>query len=108
MGNRLVPIVLAALLLVLQGQLWFGRGSLPHVAELEQKVQQKKAANQEARRTNEQLSAEVSDLKEGLNMVEERARHELGMAKPNEIFVQLTKYTRHECAAPLHRGAGCP
>ena len=91
MGNRLVPVVLMALLLVLQGQLWFGRGSLPHVAELEQKVQQKKAANQEARRTNEQLSAEVSDLKEGLNMVEERARHELGMVKPNEIFVQITK-----------------
>lgn len=91
MGNRLVPIVLAALLLLLQGQLWFGRGSLSHVAELEQQVRQKKAANTEARHTNEQLSAEVSDLKEGLNMVEERARHELGMVKPNEIFVQIAK-----------------
>jgi len=79
------------LLLLLQGQLWFGRGSLSYVAELEQKVQQKKAANDETRHTNEQLSAEVSDLKEGLNMVEERARHELGMVKPNEIFVQITK-----------------
>jgi len=91
MGNRLVPIVLVVLLLVLQGQLWFGRGSLSHVADLEQQVQQQKTANVEARRTNEQLSAEVSDLKEGLNMVEERARHELGMVKPNEIFVQITK-----------------
>ncbi len=91
MGNRLVPIVLIALLLVLQGPLWFGRGSLPHVAELEQQVQQQKAANEPARRTNEQLSAEVNDLKEGLNMVEERARHELGMVKPNEIYVQIAK-----------------
>jgi len=91
MGNRLVPIVLVVLLLVLQGQLWFGRGSLSHVADLQKKVQQEKAANLEARRTNEQLSAEVSDLKEGLNMVEERARHELGMVKPNEIFVQIAK-----------------
>ena len=91
MGNRLVPIVLVVLLLLLQGQLWFGRGSLSHVADLQQKVQQEKAANLEARRTNEQLSAEVSDLKEGLNMVEERARHELGMVKPNEIFVQIAK-----------------
>jgi cell division protein FtsB len=91
MGTRLVPIVLVALLLLLQGQLWFGRGSLSHVADLEQKVQQQKTTNLEARRTNEQLSAEVSDLKEGLNMVEERARHELGMVKPNEIFVQITK-----------------
>jgi cell division protein FtsB len=90
-GNRLVPIVLVTLLLVLQGQLWLGRGSVPHVSELEQKVQLQKAANDEARRTNEQLSAEVNDLKEGLNMVEERARHELGMVKPNEIFVQIAK-----------------
>ena len=91
MGNRFVPVVLVTLLLLLQGQLWFGRGSLSHVAELEQKVLQKKTANSEARHTNEQLSAEVNDLKEGLNMVEERARHELGMVKPNEIFVQITK-----------------
>ena len=90
-GNRIVPIVLVVLLLVLQGQLWFGRGSLPHVSELEQKVQQQKLDNEEARRTNEQLSAEVNDLKEGLNMVEERARQELGMVKPNEIFVQIAK-----------------
>ena len=91
MGNRLVPIVLVVLLLVLQVQLWFGRGSLPHVTELEQQLQSQKATNLDARKTNEQLSAEVNDLKEGLNMVEERARHELGMVKPNEIFVQITK-----------------
>ena len=91
MGNRLVPIVLVALLLLLQGQLWFGRGSLSHVADMEHQVQQKKTENDEARLTNEQLKAEVNDLKEGLNMVEERARHELGMVKPNEIFVQITK-----------------
>ena len=91
MGNRLIPIILVVLLLMLQGQLWFGRGSLSHVADLKQKVEQQKEANLGARRTNEQLSAEVNDLKEGLNMVEERARHELGMVKPNEIFVQIAK-----------------
>mgnify|MGYP000125464194 FL=1 len=91
MGKRFIPIVLVTLLLVLQGQLWFGRGSLSHVADLDKQAQQQKAANQDARRQNELLSAEVSDLKEGLNMVEERARHELGMVKPNEIFVQIAK-----------------
>jgi len=91
MGKRFIPIVLVALLLLLQGQLWFGRGSLSHVADLDAQVQQQKTANQDARRQNELLSAEVSDLKEGLNMVEERARHELGMVKPNEIFVQIAK-----------------
>jgi cell division protein FtsB len=91
MGNRLVPIVLFALLAIVQAQLWFGPGSLPHVSELRQELAQQKQANEEARRRLEQLSAELSDLKEGLNMVEERARHELGMVKTNEIFVQIAK-----------------
>ena len=91
MDRRLVPAALFALLLVLQGQLWFGRGSVPNVAELERALQQQKQTNEEAKRLNEQLSAEVNDLQEGLNMVEERARHELGMVKPNEILVQITK-----------------
>jgi cell division protein FtsB len=91
MGNRLVPIVLITLLVILNAQLWFGRGSLPNVSRLEQDVQAQKASNEEARRTNEQLNAEVHDLKEGLNMVEERARQELGMVKSNEIFVQIAK-----------------
>ena len=92
MGSRYVPaIVLVALLAIVQAQLWFGRGGAPTVAELERDLQQQKQANEEARRQNEQLSAEVNDLKEGLNMVEERARHELGMVKPNEIYVQIAK-----------------
>lgn len=91
MGNRLVPIVLIALLAIVQTQLWLGRGGVPTVAELERELQQQKVANEEASRKIEQLSAEVNDLKEGLNMVEERARHELGMVKPNEIYVQVAK-----------------
>jgi len=91
MGNRLVPIVLFALLAIVQAQLWFGPGSLPHVSELRQELAQQKQANEEARRRMEQLRAEINDLKEGLNMVEERARHELGMVKANEIFVQIAK-----------------
>jgi cell division protein FtsB len=91
MGNRLVPIMLFVLLAIVQAQLWFGPGSLPHVSELRQELAQQKQANEEARRRMEQLSAEVNDLKEGLNMVEERARHDLGMVKSNEIFVQIAK-----------------
>jgi cell division protein FtsB len=91
MGNRLVPIVLVALLAIIQAQLWLGKGGVPTVAELERALQAQKAQNEEAHRKIDQLSAEVSDLKEGLNMVEERARQELGMVKPNEIFVQIAK-----------------
>ena len=91
MGNRLVPIVLFALLAIVQAQLWFGPGSLPNVNAFRQELAQQQQANEDARRRLEQLNAELSDLKEGLNMVEERARHELGMVKSNEIFVQIAK-----------------
>ena len=40
---------------------------------------------------NKQLKAEVEDLKTGMDMVEEKARFELGMIKPNEILIQYTK-----------------
>ena len=71
MGNRLLPAILLALLVVFQGQLWLGKGSITSVAELERKLQEQKTANDKARLVNEQLSAEINDLKEGLNMVEE-------------------------------------
>ena len=91
MGNRLIPAVLFALFAIVQVQLWFGQGSLPHVNALRLELDQQKLANEEARLKMEQLSAEVTDLKQGLNMVEERARNELGMVKTNEVFVQVAK-----------------
>ncbi len=91
MGNRLVPALLIALLLVVHAQLWFGRGSIGHVAEMQRKLDAQKAANALAQQANERLASEVRDLKEGLEMVEEKARMELGMVKPNEIFVNVPK-----------------
>jgi cell division protein FtsB len=91
MGNRLIPALLFALLAIVQVQLWFGQGSLPHVNALRLELELQKLANEEARLKMEQLSAEVTDLKQGLNMVEERARNELGMVKTNEVFVQVAK-----------------
>jgi cell division protein FtsB len=91
MDNRLLPAALIALLLILQGQIWLGKGSVPTVIELEYKIQEQNELNAKAKRINGQLNSEVNDLKEGLNTVEERARHELGMVKANEIFVQIEK-----------------
>lgn len=91
MGNRIVPAILIALLLVVHGQLWFGRGSIGNVAAMQEKLDQRKAANARAQQANDQLASEVRDLKEGLEMVEEKARTELGMVKPNEIFVNVSK-----------------
>ena len=88
--NRLVPAVLLALLVLFQAQLWRGRGGLPNVQAMQNRLNEQLAKNAAAEVQNQQLAAEVSDLKEGLEMVEEKARSELGMVKPNEIFVQIT------------------
>jgi len=91
MVARIVPLFLLLLLVGIHAQLWTGRGSVGHVQELRQQIAEQQAANQEARARNTRLAAEVSDLKEGLEMVEEKARAELGMVRPDEILVQVTK-----------------
>lgn len=94
MANRLIPALLIALLLVLHAQLWFGRGSVPKVASMKQEFAAQEQANRDAQQRNDQLASEVRDLQEGLDMVEELARAELGMVKPNEIFVQIAQNKR--------------
>ena len=91
---RWITLALAALLLLVQAELWFGKGGVPRMVELSAKLEAQKLRNDAAKRRNEQLSAEVNDLKEGLEMVEEKARFELGMIKPDEIFVQLSPTRR--------------
>lgn len=80
-----------ALLTLFQVQLWHGKGSVPSVQDMQNRLDDQLAKNGKAEVSNEQLAAEVNDLQEGLEMVEEKARSELGMVKPNEIFVQITK-----------------
>ncbi len=91
MSQRTIPALLIALLLILHAQLWFGRGSVSHVNQLQAKLQELSIQNQAAQTANGQLLSEVRDLKEGLEMIEDRARSELGMVKPNEILVQYSK-----------------
>jgi cell division protein FtsB len=91
MGQRAVPIALIALLVIFHGQLWFGRGSLSSVADLRVQLAEQNQRNSQAQLANTQLAAEVRDLKEGLEMVEEKARMELGMVKTNEIYVQIAR-----------------
>ncbi len=91
MGKRAIAGLLIGLLLIVQAQLWFGRGSVPTVHQMQRKLDDMREQNQAAQAENDRLAAEVRDLKEGLDMVEEKARSELGMVKPNEIFVQVNK-----------------
>lgn len=87
---RLLPLALAALLLLIHAELWFGRGGVPHQLSLQGELKAQLDANAQARARNEQLAAEVADLREGTEMVEERARHELGMVKPDELLVVIS------------------
>jgi cell division protein FtsB len=86
---RLILICLAALLLLIQYPLWLGKGGWLRVWELDKQVVAAQKKNEELKARNAKLSSEVSDLQDGTEAVEERARYELGMIKDNEIFVQI-------------------
>ncbi len=89
---RLIPLVLISLLALVQAELWAGKGGRSYVVQLQSQLQLQQQANEASRLRNQRLAAEVSDLKEGLEMVEEKARSELGMVKPDEILVQLSPH----------------
>ncbi len=81
--------LLVVLLVLLQYRLWVGDGSLADVWGLYQQVETQKAENHELRERNQALEAEVQDLKQGLDAIEERAREELGMIRDDETFYQI-------------------
>ena len=81
--------ILLFLLVYLQSHLWFGNNNMMQVWQIERAIQQQKAENTVLRERNAVLAAEVSDLKQGLEAIEERARSELGMIKHNETFFQV-------------------
>jgi cell division protein FtsB len=94
MPKRIVTVILLGLLLLFQSQLWFGRGSLNGNAQMSKKLDELKSSRARLQLENNQLKAEVEDLKDptgSLEMVEEKARAELGMIKPGEIYIQYAK-----------------
>jgi cell division protein FtsB len=86
---KILAAILFALLLALQYPLWFGKGSWMRVRDLDQQLAQVRDTNTKAKARNDALEAEVRDLKQGTDAVEERARMELGMIKRDEMFYQL-------------------
>ncbi|TSE36131.1 septum formation initiator family protein [Tepidimonas charontis] len=89
MRARWVTAGLLALLGAVHAHIWWGRASVANVEALRRELLRQEQANEAARQRNERLTAEVHDLREGLQTVEEIARESLGMVKPNEIFVQI-------------------
>ena len=86
---KLVTLALIALIALLQHPLWLGKGSWLRVWEVDRQMQAQRATNQKLALRNAALDAEVRDLKQGLDAIEERARSELGMIKRDEIFFQI-------------------
>lgn len=100
---KVLAAVLAIFLIAIQAQLWVGRGSIPHVAQLRTELSKAQADNDKARARNAQLQAELRDLREGLEMVEEKARFELGMIKSDEVFVPIAAGTAPTAASSVKR-----
>jgi cell division protein FtsB len=93
---RYVALILLILLLALQLKLWTGDGGMREVWRLQQRLDEQKKENAKLKQRNEALSAEVQDLKTGKEAIEERARSELGLIKPGEVFYQVVEPTASE------------
>ena len=86
---KVFAATLAALIVLLQYPLWLGKGGWLRVWEVDRQVKAQKAGNARLQVRNDSLDAEVRDLKQGYDAIEERARYELGMVKQDEIFFQI-------------------
>jgi cell division protein FtsB len=86
---RLLVYCLVGLLVVLQYPLWFGSGGVLALWRLNREIAAQQADNLGLKERNAALAAEVNDLKQGYEAIEERARSELGMVKKGETFYQV-------------------
>jgi cell division protein FtsB len=86
---RTLAVIFALLILALQYPIWLGKGGWLRVRELDRQVEAQKQVNAELEARNAALDADVRDLKQGYEAIEERARSELGMIRHDEVFFQL-------------------
>ena len=91
---RWLTLLLVVLILALQYPLWLGKGSWLRVWEVDRELTKQKEVSQKLKARNASLDADVRDLKQGYEAIEERARSELGMVKRDEIFFQVLEDSR--------------
>ncbi|HVN33996.1 MAG TPA: cell division protein FtsB [Casimicrobiaceae bacterium] len=104
---RWLALAFAVLIAALQYPMWLGRGGWLQVRDLDRQLAAQKESNARLKLRNDALDAEVRDLKNGFEAVEERARAELGMVKQDEVFFQLQQPTRQP-ESPLSTVASGP
>lgn len=93
---RWLSVALVALIVLLQYPLWIGKGGWLRVWDVDYQLQLQKDSNKKLEIRNAGLDAEVRDLKQGYDAIEERARFELGMIKQDEVFVQIPEKSPSE------------
>lgn len=86
---KILAVVLGLLIVLIQAPLWLGKGGWFRVWEIDRSVSAQKSRNSQLQSRNASLAAEVRDLKQGTEAVEERARYELGMVRSDEVFFQF-------------------
>lgn len=87
--SKFLSVVIFTLLVLSQLRLWWGENGLLEFWQTQEQVEVLAAKNYQLAQRNSRLAAEVADLKSGLDAVEEKARHDLGMLKENETFFWL-------------------
>lgn len=85
---KLLAAIFAALIIAVQYPLWLGKGGWLRVWDVDRQLAAQRAANAQLEARNAALAAEVKDLKQGLEAIEERARYELGLVRHDEVFFQ--------------------
>jgi len=96
---RILVGILGALILLVQFPLWLGKGGWLRVWEVDRLLDAQRAKNEQLQVRNQALDAEVRDLKQGLDALEERARYELGMVKADEVFFQIVEKNRGQASS---------
>jgi cell division protein FtsB len=84
-----LALILIALLIGLQIKLWIGDGGMRDLRTIRERVSEQQAENARLKQRNDALHADVEDLKHGQDAVEARARSQLGLIKPGEVFYQV-------------------
>ena len=98
---KALGIILAALIVLIQYPLWFGKGGWLRAWQIDETLSQQKSRNSQLEARNASLAAEVRDLKQGSEAIEERARRELGMVRNDEIFFQYDNRGENRGQTPI-------
>ena len=88
---RILAVTLGVLIVLIQAPLWLGKGGWLRVWHVENELSRQKAKNSQLEVRNAGFAAEVRDLKQGTEAIEERARYELGFIKNDEVFFQIVE-----------------